>query len=321
MLSDLWDRLAALAAAALAVVGIGGPSPPTWLQGYGEAEYVLVAAGSEGELAELRVVRGDEVVAGARLFALDTTELAARRAAVAAELAMARAELVDLRKGDRPPEIAALEARRDQAVADRDYAATQVQRLERLVRTSAAAQERLDAARADHLRHAARVAEMEALLDVAKLGARNDRIAMAEARVAAAAAELARADRQLAEMTPGAPAAGRIEDTFFRVGERVPAQRPVVSLLPPGNIKLRLFVPEPLLPRFAPGTELAWRCDGCPDGLTAEVRFVASAAEYTPPVIYSVGRRERLVYLVEAVPTGPFLPRPGQPVDVRVPEP
>lgn len=321
MLAELWARLEALLVTALAALGLGGAPPPAWLQGYGEAEYVLVAAGSEGELAELRVVRGDEVVAGARLFALDATELAARRAAVAAELTMARAELADLRKGDRPPEIAALEARRDQAVAERDYAATQVQRLERLVRSNAATQERLDAARAEHLRHAARVAEMEALRDVALLGARTDRIAMAEARVAAAAAELARADRKLAEMTPVAPAAGRIEDTFFRVGERVPAERPVVSLLPPGNIKLRLFVPEPLLPRFAPGTELAWRCDGCPDGLTAQVRFVASAAEYTPPVIYTVGSRERLVYLVEAVPTGPFLPRPGQPVDVRVPEP
>lgn len=321
MLAELWGRLAALLAAALTAIGLGGAAAPEWLQGYGEGEYVLVAAGSEGELAKLYVARGDEVPAGAPLFALDPTELDARRKAAAAEFVMAEAELADLKKGERPPEIAALAARREQAIADRNYAATQVRRYQQLVRSNAAAQDRLDGVRAEHARHAARVAELEAELELAGLGARADRIAMAAARIEAAQAELARIDRQLAELAPVAPSAGRIEDTFFRQGERVPTQRAVVSLLPPENLKLRLFVPEPLLPRFSNGTRLAWRCDGCPEGLTAAVSFVAAEAEFTPPVIYSVGSREKLVYMVEARPTGPCLPRPGQPVDVAVPPP
>ena len=57
-------------------------------------------------------------------------------------------------------------------------------------------------------------------------------------------------------------------------------------------------------------------CDGCPPDLTATISFIASDAEFTPPVIYSVGNRERLVFKAEArAPTGLPL-RPGLPVEV-----
>jgi len=50
------------------------------------------------------------------------------------------------------------------------------------------------------------------------------------------------------------------------------------------------------------------------------VTFVAANAEYTPPVIYSVGSREKLVWLVEAMPQGDAVRlSPGQPVDISVP--
>ena len=63
------------------------------------------------------------------------------------------------------------------------------------------------------------------------------------------------------------------------------------------------------------------RCDGCPDGLTATVSYVADEPEFTPPVIYSVENRQKLVYRVEARP-GPDARalRPGQIVDVALAE-
>jgi HlyD family secretion protein len=38
--------------------------------------------------------------------------------------------------------------------------------------------------------------------------------------------------------------AGYVQDTFFVEGEWVGAGRPVVSLLPPGNVKARFYVPQ-----------------------------------------------------------------------------
>ncbi|MFO1069572.1 MAG: HlyD family efflux transporter periplasmic adaptor subunit [Geminicoccaceae bacterium] len=321
MAADLWTSLQGALAAVAAFLGLAGaPADPGWLQGYGEGEYLRIAAPVEGQLLRLDVERGQQVGAGAPLFALDTTLLAADRAAAAAELAAARSDLADLRKGERDEELQARAARAEQASADLAYWSLQVGRLEQLVKTNAAARERLDEARSTHDRKQAELDEMQASLAAARLGGRSDRIAAAESRVAAAEAALARAERRLVEQAPVAPAAARVEDTFFRPGERVPADRAVVSLLPPENRKIRFFVPEPLLPRFVPGTDVTWRCDGCPDGLVATVRFVADQAEFTPPVIYSIGSRERLVYRVEAWPAPDgFLPRPGQPVDVAVP--
>jgi HlyD family secretion protein len=93
----------------------------------------------------------------------------------------------------------------------------------------------------------------------------------------------------------------------------------VLSLLPPENRIVRFFVPESERSRVAHGTQLSIFCDRCPEGLTARVRFVSTQAEYTPPIIYSVESRQKLVFAVEARPEGPALAlTPGQPVDIRI---
>src|SRR5262249_25392757 len=103
----------------------------------------------------------------------------------------------------------------------------------------------------------------------------------------------------------------------FRPGEMVPAGRPVLAILPPGNLKVRFFVPQATLPQIAYGDNVAVACDGCA-GQTAKVSFIAKSAEYTPPVIYSLEERNKLVFLIEALPDQPDKLRVGQPVDVRL---
>jgi HlyD family secretion protein len=96
----------------------------------------------------------------------------------------------------------------------------------------------------------------------------------------------------------------------------------VVSLLPPGNIKVRFFVPETVLPSIAYGDTIKIGCDGCAGDLTARVSFIAKQSEFTPPVIYSLEERAKLVFLVEALPDKPGALRVGQPIDVSlVPQP
>jgi len=130
----------------------------------------------------------------------------------------------------------------------------------------------------------------------------------AEARVNTSQTRLAR--RRLAS-----PVAGTVQQIYFRPGEMVPAGRPVLALLPPGNLKLRFFVPESVLPRIAYGDTITLRCNGCADQ-TAKVSFIAKSAEYTPPVIYSLEERNKLVFLIEALPDQPDKLRVGQPIDV-----
>ena len=121
---------------------------------------------------------------------------------------------------------------------------------------------------------------------------------------------------RLARRTGFAPVAGTIQQIYFREGEMVPAQRPVLSIMPPGNMKLRFFVPEAELPKLAIGDEVRVTCDNRAADLTAKIYFIATTAEYTPPVIYSLDERNKLVYLIQARPSRPDALRVGQPISV-----
>jgi HlyD family secretion protein len=113
--------------------------------------------------------------------------------------------------------------------------------------------------------------------------------------------------------------ARKIQEVYYRPGEMVPAGRPVVSILPPGNIKVRFYVPETVLHSIDYGDTVKIGCDGCAGDLTARISFIAEQSEFTPPVIYSLEERSKLVYLIEAIPEKPGALRVGQPVDVSIP--
>jgi HlyD family secretion protein len=138
----------------------------------------------------------------------------------------------------------------------------------------------------------------------------------AEATLRTAEARLNSARTRLARRKVASPVTGSVQQVYFRPGEQVPANRPILAILPPGNLKVRFFVPEATLPRMAYGDVVNVRCDGCADGLTARVTFIARSAEYTPPVIYSQEERSKLVFLIEALPEQPEMLRVGQPVSV-----
>jgi HlyD family secretion protein len=121
---------------------------------------------------------------------------------------------------------------------------------------------------------------------------------------------------RLARRSGFAPVSGTVQQIYFREGEMVPAQRPVLSIMPPGNMKVRFFVPETELPKLAISDEVRVACDNCAGDLTAKIYFIATMAEYTPPVIYSMDERNKLVYLIQARPSRPDSLRVGQPVSV-----
>jgi HlyD family secretion protein len=110
-------------------------------------------------------------------------------------------------------------------------------------------------------------------------------------------------------------------DTLYVQGEWVNAGAPVVSVLPPANLKVKFYVPEPRVGSVKVGQRIQVSCDGCGNAIGATVSFVAPQAEFTPPVIYSRESRAKLVFLVEARPAPEDAARlhPGQPVDVTLP--
>jgi HlyD family secretion protein len=304
---------------AVLVAACGQPSDRP-LQGYVEGEYARVGAPFAGTLQQLAVQRGGQVVAGAPLFALEReNELAARRQAER-QLQAAEARLANLQTGKRPPEVETVTQQLRQAIAQRDLSAANLKRQESLAKSGFISEAALDDARMAIKRDEATVAQLQASVTTAKLPARSDEIRAAEADAAAARDALAQADWKLGQRAVAAPAAGRVSDTYYVVGDWVPAGGVVVSLLPPGNVKIRFYVPEPLLGTIKPGQTVRFACDGCGTPQNATISFVADRAEFTPPVLFSKENRAKLVFLVEAKPAPEIAARlnPGQPVDVSL---
>jgi HlyD family secretion protein len=153
---------------------------------------------------------------------------------------------------------------------------------------------------------------------VGALAGSQARIAQLEGQIAQMQAMTSSAGYALSQRAVVAQTEGVVQDILFRQGEYVPAAAPVVAVLPPQNIFVRFFVPQSQLARVKLGQRVRITCDGC-EAVDATISFIAAREEFTPPVIFSVGNREKLVFKLEARAQGGIRLHPGQPVEVRLP--
>lgn len=291
-------------------------APAPFATGYVEGEYLLIAPIETARIDSLPARRGAHLAAGTPLVEMEQQAAQIALAQAEAALAQTQAQLADLTEGKRPEEIAVIKATLASTRAQAAEAERTAARLTALASAgSATATQADDATTAVEVAHA-RVAEAEAQLAVASLPARPQTIAAATAAVTKAEAERDRATWALGQRHLTAPVAGTVSDILRRPGEIAGPGSPVLSFLPDGAVKLRLYVPESSVAAIAPGSVLRVQCDGCGPDVTAEVTYVSDAPEFTPPVIYSLENRQKLVYLIEARPSAAL--KPGQIVDVSL---
>ncbi len=298
------------------LLGICAPSTPM-ATGYVEGEYVLIAPVETARISDLAVRRGDRVSAGQTLAMLETADalIAVRQAEAALE--QTRSQLENLKLGRRPEELAVIEASLVSAKAQADEALKVYQRQKDLLGRGIAPQSSYDQAASTLSQTQALVQQITANLEVARLPARPGEIDAAEATVKQARATLDNANWRLENRKLSAPSTGVVYDIIRRIGEVAGPSQPAVSLLPDGAVKLRLYAAEKYISSIALGTVLSVRCDGCRADMTAKVTYVSDSPEFTPPVIYSLENRQKLVYLVEARPDSQAEQlKPGQIVDV-----
>ncbi len=289
-------RVLSFSAAMLLAACSGGEGDH--LNGYVEAETLYMAPQEAGVVGDILVREGDQVKAGDLLFRLDGRRLsyAVEQAAAAANAAEKRAE-----------PAGALDQAVAEAQAELERTQLNFERTKELNADGYVSKARYDNDRALML-------EAEARLERARVerdAAHHDH--------QSAEAQVGLTRRRLHDLEVRAPAAGSIERIYRRKGEVAAAGDPVVALLPPDNIKIRFFVPEKRLSDMKPGGEVSFACDGCAETMTARISYIAAEPQFTPPVIYSLKERDKLVFLVEARPVAPADLRPGLPVDVTLP--
>jgi HlyD family secretion protein len=304
----------------IAVTTLSGCSSDTHgtYQGYVEGEFVHVGSSVGGRLERLLVARGQTVDAKAGLFDLEATEEAAALKQADDAVSAAKAQLADMGTGRRSAEVDVVRAQLEQATAAEKQSASQLARDTGQLELGGISRMQLESSRAKHDVDVARVRELKGQLQVAELSARPEQIRAQTAQVAASNAAADQARWRMDQKHVVAAQAGLVIDTLYREGEWVPPGAPVIKMLPPGNVKIRLFVPQSALSQLPIGHAVSIRCDGCAAALTGEVTYVATEPEFTPPIIYSNENRSKLVFMIEVHPAaeaGVAL-HPGQPVEV-----
>jgi HlyD family secretion protein len=274
-------KRALVLAFALMLAACGDKDNADLLQGYGEADYIYLSAQDSGIVGDLLVAEGDAVEPGQVVFRLNPDRMSYQAQSVSAERS-AQAEAVRA------------------AQADAALARQNLTRGQELFERGFYPRARLDS-------------------DIAADNAARAHLAQSRRALGAAGAETSLAARRLEDLDGVAPAAGVIQHIYHRPGEVVSAGEPIVSLLAPQNMKVRFFAPQDALARLEVGGMVDISCDGCAEGLQARISFVADEPQFTPPVIYSLDERDKLVFLIEARPLDPSAIRPGIPVDVRLP--
>jgi HlyD family secretion protein len=296
-----------------------GPSPLA--VGYVEGDYVLLAPIEVAQVQSISVKRGDHVEAGAAIAEMETDDATIAVAQAEAALAQAEAQLANLLEGKRPEEIAVLDAMVRSAKAQSVEKQRVLARLSDLLRRGTATQAAFDEAQTAVEVAEAEINQAEANLAVGKLPARPEEIRAAENQVKQARTALEQARWRLTKRSLTAPAAGRVDDIIRNPGDVAGPSAPVISMLPDGAVKLSVFVPQQSFSKLEVGKILKVRCDGCPDGLEARISYISPDPEFTPPVIYSLETRQKLVFLVEAKPVDATSTlQPGQIVDVMLGE-
>jgi HlyD family secretion protein len=287
---------------------LGNRTEAETLSGYIEAENLYLAAPQSGTLETISAVEGSRVQAGQALFTIDPATLSAQGEQARAGEAAAHTQIASAAASAQQAQSEVTAAAASAERARRDLA-----RLEAVRRddSAAVAGKDLDAARAALHEANARVA---AARDTAN--ARRAQVDVARAQAAQAGGGTREVAIRVGQLSPAAPSSGRVQDVFYQRGEWVPANQPVVSLIPDDKVKLRFFVPEREVARYRPGRRVRFACDGCATGLIAVIRFVSARPEFTPPVIFSRDSRDKLVFMVEALPDKPAGLNPGLPVDV-----
>jgi HlyD family secretion protein len=287
--------------------------------GYVEAQLLYIAAPQSGWIVSPSLIGGEQVNNGELLFQLDEQQQLAVVSEAQFRLDQAIAQQRDTTTGAREEELAELEAQKHQARTALKLAKSERQRWTKLVAQGLAPPSRANEVDAQYDTSVAKLAAIEASIEVAKLGAREQLIKSADAARHAAQAVLTQARWQLTQRRVLAHASGQVEEVFYRQGEYVTQGKPVLALLPAHALTVRFFVPQGQLVNFALGDTVKVAADGLAQPQSARIFHIARSAEFTPPVIYDQQSRQKLLFMVEARLAANSTVRPGLPVDVSLP--
>lgn len=287
------------------------------LQGYIEGEFVYISSESSALISKVMVKRGQNVAAGQTLIVLDD-DYEKKQVEIANQThASEVSTLADLGKGGRDTELEILKAQLSQAQHDAEVSRSKFGRYQKLQSKGYVSEQELEQSEADNKMKWDRVQELTSQLKNKSLPSRVDQIEAQKARVESSLLQVKQSQIALNKRILRSTGSAKVYDIMYHTGEVASPGAPLISLLPEDTIKIRFFVRNPQLYKIAQGMLIAVKIEGREEPVPAKVTYISPKAEFTPPVIFTSAHKERMVFMIEAMPIDPDEKlHPGQPVEV-----
>lgn len=291
------------------------------LYGNVDIRQVSLAFEQGGRITELLAEEGDRVKRGQLLARVDVTSLKLEADRLRAEIAAQEQNLLKMRNGNRPEEIARAEAALRTAEASLEQARRNDSRMASLRRgNSVSAQERENALTSLRVAQGQRDEAAHALA-LLREGYRAEDIAMAAAQLDSAKASLAIMQHNIELGELFAPTDAVVSSRLLEPGDMASSATPVFLLSLTSPKWVRAYVTEPQLGRIRHGMKADIVTDSFPEPVPGRVGYISPTAEFTPKSVQTEDLRTSLLYEVRIVADDPGdRLRLGMPVSVIVHE-
>lgn len=306
--------------ASAAIILAGGCSinnkPTSDGSGTIECTQAQVAPQVSGYIQTLQFDEGDEVKAGELVFKIDPKDYQLRVAEARAAALVASNQLALVLAGARTEDVEAARAKVQELRAIAEGAEADFNRIEKVFKSGSATQKQYDDARTAVEKARAAVSAAEQNLARLIAGARKEEIEVARSQYELAKAQLAKAEKALADCEVFAPMSGVVTTKVREQGEFVSAGMPVITISKLDEVWLSVYVPEPRLADIKIGQEAYVMVDGHTNLFTGKVTYVSPVAEFTPRNIQTPEERAKLVYKVKiTLENKNRILKPGMPAD------
>jgi HlyD family secretion protein len=254
---------------------------PLLVQGEVDATRFDIAARVDGRVAEVPVLRGQNVDAGAVLVRIDNPETIAKNEQALAAKIVAEAQLANIHAGTRAEVIAAKKAALERAEAALVLAQKTYDRVSQLAEHGNAPIARLDQA-TDGLHEAQRaVDQAKSAYEQAVNGYTKEEREIAAANVKKAIADIAAVQSIIDQMVVYAPVASQVYQRNIEPGEYVSPGVPLVTLIDLDDMWIHFDLREDLVKSLKVGDRFDVRIPALADRrITIEVKLIATKGEY-----------------------------------------
>ncbi len=304
----------------------GAPLPaPRHISAEGKLEARPGAEMNIGSELTARIERylvneGDHVAQGQAIAVLDSKELAARLRQAEAELAVVKARRAEVAAGARDHEIKQAQAVWQRTQSEQTQAEKEFNRTSQLLKDKFVSQATLDNSESAYKVAIARTTEAEEQLQLLRAGPRRETLALHEAQVSQAEANVRYVRSLLDKTRVLSPISGILIERYLDVGEVVIPEKPIAVIADTNQLRINAEVDETDAGRLRLGDSVEIRAYAYPgkvyQGRVEEIAHYVGKREIKPnnPAV-NLGLKiiQVKIALLEATPL-----KLGMTVDVRI---